>query len=53
MINIQDIILLISFIINNTQLDFQELTLSDINYDDTLNVLDIIEITNIILGVDN
>jgi hypothetical protein len=53
MINIQDIILLISFIINNIQLDFQELTLSDINYDDTLNVLDIIEITNIILGVDN
>ena len=40
-------------IINNIQLDFQELTLSDINYDDTLNVLDIIEITNIILGVDN
>ena len=53
MINIQDIILLISFIINNIQLDFQEFTLSDINYDDTLNVLDIIEITNIILGANN
>ena len=53
MINVQDIILLISHIINDVQLDFQEFTLSDINYDDTLNVLDIIEITNIILGVDN
>ena len=48
-LNIQDIVLIVSIILDNIQLDFQELSASDTNYDGTIDILDIIEIVNIIL----
>ena len=48
-LNVQDIVLIVSFILDDIQLDFQELSISDMNYDEVVNVLDITEIINIIL----
>ena len=44
-INIQDIILLVSMILNNEPNDS-----SDINSDGTVNILDVIQIVNLILN---
>ena len=49
-INILDIILLVSFILENEILDYQTLIISDVNLDNNLDILDIVEIINIILN---
>jgi hypothetical protein len=49
-LNIQDIVLIILFILDDIELDFQELSISDINLDGVLDVLDVILIVNIILN---
>ena len=49
-INIQDIIILISFILAPDSCDYQDLIGSDINLDGALNVLDIIVLVDIILN---
>ena len=49
-INIIDIIILISFILEENNPDYQELIITDINLDGNLDILDIIELVNIILG---
>ena len=48
LINIQDVILVINFILSNSIPDDNEFTLSDINQDDAINVLDIVLIVDII-----
>ena len=48
-INIQDIIVLISFIIDTDSYDYQNLVIGDINYDGILNVLDVIILIDMIL----
>ena len=48
--NILDIILLVSTIIENTDIDYQIMIASDINQDGVLNVLDVVGIVNIILN---
>ena len=49
-INVLDIIILVSYILDNENLDYQDFVLSDINSDSELNVLDVVEIANIILN---
>ena len=49
-INVQDIIILISFIINSDSYDYQELVVSDINFDGILNVLDVVILVELILN---
>jgi len=49
-INVQDIIILISFIINEDSYNYQELVSSDINYDGLLNVLDVVILIEMILN---
>ena len=48
-INIQDIILLISFIIYDVAWDYQEFVAADVNLDGFLDVLDVVELVNQIL----
>ena len=48
-INVQDIIIIISFIINSSY-DYQELIASDINFDGILNVLDVVILIDLILN---
>ena len=49
-INIQDIILLISFIIYDVAWDYQEFVAADVNLDGSLDVLDVVELVNQILN---
>ena len=49
-INVQDIIILISFILSVDSYDYQDLIISDINSDGILNVLDVINLIDIILN---
>jgi len=49
-INILDIILIVSFIINDNSVDYQTLIISDYNMDRNLDILDIIELVNLILN---
>ena len=49
-INIQDVILLISYILDFDDLDYQELVISDINEDDILDVLDVVNLVSLILN---
>ena len=49
-LDVLDVIILISFILEQSYPDYQELTISDINLDGNLNVLDVVEIVNIILN---
>ena len=49
-INILDIILIVSFIINENSIDYQTLIISDFNMDRNLDILDIIELVNLILN---
>ena len=49
-INILDIILIVSFIINENSVDYQTLIISDFNMDRNLDILDIIELVNLILN---
>ena len=48
-IHVQDIIIIISFIINSSY-DYQELIASDINFDGILNVLDVVILIDLILN---
>ena len=50
LINILDVILLVSFIVDSTPFDYQTLIISDVNLDGSLDILDIVEIVNIILN---
>ena len=49
-INVQDVVLLVGFIISINNYSYQELVISDINFDNMLNVADIVVLINIILG---
>ena len=49
-INILDIIVLISFILEENYPDYQEFIISDINLDGSIDVLDVVEVLNIILN---
>ena len=49
-INILDIIILVSFILEEDYLDYQEFIISDINFDGNLDILDVVQIVNIILN---
>ena len=49
-INIQDVILGVSFVLGTTTPTDEEYISTDINQDSILNILDIIEIVNIVLG---
>ena len=49
-INIQDIIILINFIIGNDIPDEEELHSGDINFDGIIDILDIVQIINIIFN---
>ena len=48
-INISDVIILISNILEENELDYQEFMISDINSDGNIDVLDVVEIVYIIL----
>jgi hypothetical protein len=49
-VNIQDIILIVNFILNLSEPDSNQFDASDMNDDGILNIIDIIEIINIILN---
>ena len=49
-INIQDVIIVISFILGNDNPDDNQIIASDINQDNTINVLDIVLIVDLIFG---
>ena len=49
-INISDVIIIISFILEDSNPDYQELIISDVNLDGNLDVLDVVDIVNIILN---
>ena len=51
-INIQDVILLVSFILNENDWDYQEFIAADYNQDGELNVIDIVGIVDAILQID-
>ena len=48
-VDIVDVILIISFIIGESQLTGDQLNLADINSDNMINILDITSLVNIIL----
>ena len=50
LVDVSDIILLISFIVNNITLENPQIAIADINKDDFVNIIDIITILNIILS---
>ncbi len=50
LINILDVILLITYILDFDNLDYQELVISDINEDNTLDVLDVVSLVGLILN---
>ena len=49
-INILDVILLITYILDFDNLNYQELMISDINEDNTLDVLDVVNLVGLILN---
>ena len=49
LINILDVILLITYILDFDNLDYQQLMISDINEDDIVNILDVVLLVNEIL----
>ena len=48
LINIQDVIIVISFILNNDILDEEQIIISDLNQDNQINILDIVLIVDLI-----
>jgi len=50
LINILDVILLITYILDFDNLDYQQLMISDINEDNTLDVLDVVNLVGLILN---
>ena len=50
LINILDVILLISYILDSENLDYQELIVSDINEDNNLDILDVVNLVSLILN---
>jgi len=50
LINILDVILLITYILDFDNLDYQQLIISDINEDNTLDVLDVVSLVGLILN---
>ena len=49
-INVQDIIILVSFILNSNIDDYQQLVVSDINSDGVVNIVDVVVLVDSILG---
>ena len=49
-INVQDIIILVSFILNSNIDDYQQLVVSDINGDGVVNIVDVVVLVDSILG---
>ena len=50
LINILDVIILISYILDFDNLDYQELVIADVNGDSILDVLDVVNLVNLILN---
>ena len=50
LINILDVILLISYILDSENLDYQQLIISDINEDNNLDILDVVNLVSLILN---
>ena len=50
LINVQDVVVIINYILGQTELNQQQLNLADLNNDNLINVQDIILIVNIILS---
>jgi len=50
LVNIQDVILIINFILGNSTLEGDEVTTADYNEDGIINVLDVIQVVSEILG---
>ena len=50
LINILDVIILISYILDFDNLDYQELVIADVNGDSSLDVLDVVNLVNLILN---
>ena len=48
--NVTDIVIVISFVLGNSIPTDEEFTAADMNEDDIINILDVIEVVNIILG---
>ena len=48
--NILDVIILISYILDFDNLDYQELVIADVNGDSSLDVLDVVNLVNLILN---
>ena len=48
--NILDVILLISYILDSENLDYQQLIISDINEDNNLDILDVVSLVSLILN---
>ena len=48
--NILDVIVLVSFILENSSPDYQEFVASDINFDGSLDIFDVVDLVNIILN---
>ena len=49
-VNILDVIILISYILDFDNLDYQELVIADVNGDSILDVLDVVNLVNLILN---
>jgi len=50
LVNIQDVILIINFILGNSTLEGDEVTTADYNEDGIINILDVIQVVSEILG---
>ena len=48
-INVQDIIMIINYILGQTEFDDQQWSLADLNDDQSINIQDVILVVNIIL----
>ena len=51
MVNVQDVILLVNFILNVMEADEYQLAAADMNNDSLVNITDVILVVNVILGV--
>ena len=49
-VNVVDIVLIINFILGNSDLNNTQLQIADINGDNTINIIDIVNLMNIIIG---
>ena len=50
MLNIVDVVLVVNYILSNSELSEEQINNADINADAIINVIDIVALVNIILG---